>query len=130
MNSPNPYLPPAFTVETRQVANLYSIIASLLLAFVAVVLGLVVVCYALVVGFEWSTPGANVLPTAWNQVNVVGISGVCGLITAIMASRCFSRGKNRLFRILLVFFLLAAIANISLAVRKVYQLGQQQTKVR
>ena len=128
MSSSNPYLPPTCTVEIRRATNLYNIVAARLLISVAVVLGLVVVFYSYIVGFEWSTPGANVLPTAWMQINVVGFSGVCGLIAAITAARFFNRGKNTLFGIFLVFLVMTAIANISVAVNRVYHLGQQQTK--
>lgn len=130
MSPPNPYLPPTFTVESRPVASLTNIVAAFFLKLVAILLGLIVVVYVLILGFEWSTVGANVLPTALIQINVVGISSVCGLIAAIMAARCFSRGKNRILRMLLVFFVLAAIANISVAAREVYYQGQQQTKAR
>jgi cbb3-type cytochrome oxidase subunit 1 len=129
MSSTNPYLPPAFTFVPDRAPNLYRVFAARVFTLVALVFGLVVVCYAIVLGFELSTPGANVLPSAWFQINVVGISGVCGLIAAIMAARYYRRGKNRLLRILLVFFVLAAIANISVAVCTVYRLGQEQTKL-
>ncbi len=124
MNSTNPYLPPASNVELQRATGSFRLIAARLLTSVAVVFGLVVVCYAIVLGFEWSTPGASVLPSLWFQINAVGVSGICGLIAAIIAVRCYRLEKNRVFRLLLVFFILAVIANISASISTVYSLAK------
>ena len=129
MNSTNPYLPPAFALESGSATNFYRVFAARLLILLAAAFGLVVVCYAMLLGFEWSTPGANILPSAWYPINVVGISGICGLIAAIIAARWYSQGRNRLSRMLLVFFVLVSITSITMSVRTVFRLGQEQARV-
>ena len=128
MNYPNPYTPPDKTAKSFQSASLSTTIAARLLGMSAIALSLVFACYGFVVGYEIMNRGANILPPAWPDLNILGLFAAVGFVIAIVGSRQFSRGRNTLLRVVSVFLLFAVLTVIAVSFDRLYQLGAKQTK--